>query len=202
MHLEVPYLDQSRCAPTGCESVTAVMLLRYLGVDVDVDTFLDQYLDRAAFETIDGVLYGPHPAEAFAGDPRDPESMGCYAPVIRRALERLLPDGYAAVDETGAEIDELAARYLDGAGTPVALWTTIDLKPHIEGPEWRLFGSGERFVWRSNEHCLLLVGYDETHYLCNDPWENHGVVAYDKALMRRRHREQFMQAVGVRREGV
>ena len=31
--IRVPYLDQTDAAPTGCESVTAVMLLKYLGVE-------------------------------------------------------------------------------------------------------------------------------------------------------------------------
>ena len=66
---------------------------------------------------------------------------------------------------------------------------------------WRLFDSGKEFVWRSNEHCLLLIGEDGEDYICADPWENHGIVRYDKALMRRRHRAQYMQAVGVRRRG-
>ena len=201
MQLQVEYIDQSGCAPTGCESVTAVMLLRYLGVDMDVDTFLDTYLDRRDFEIRDGVLYGAHPAEYFVGDPRDPEAMGCYAPVLRKAIARCLPEGYFAVDETGTGIDELVERYLLHEGTPVALWTTIDLKPHVEGPSWRLFDSGREFVWRSNEHCLLLIGEDGDDYICADPWENHGIVRYDKALMRRRHLAQYMQAVGVRRRG-
>ena len=199
MQLQVEYIDQSHCAPTGCESVTAVMLLRYLGVDIDVDTFLDTCLDRRDFEMRDGVLYGAHPAECFVGDPRDPGAMGCYAPVLQRAIQRRLPEGFFAVDEIA--LDELVERYLVRERTPVALWTTIDLKPHVEGPSWRLFDSGKAFVWRSNEHCLLLIGVDGDDYICADPWENHGVVRYDRALMRRRHKAQYMQAVGVRRRG-
>ena len=37
--IKVPYIDQSGRYPTGCESVTAVMLLRYLGCDITVDEF-------------------------------------------------------------------------------------------------------------------------------------------------------------------
>ena len=45
--INVPYLDQSNAAPTGCESVTAVMLLQYLGVDIGINEFIDKYLDKA-----------------------------------------------------------------------------------------------------------------------------------------------------------
>ena len=34
--ISVPYLDQTDAASTGCESVTAVMLLKYLGVDIGI----------------------------------------------------------------------------------------------------------------------------------------------------------------------
>lgn len=44
--IDVPYLDQSVRYPTGCESVSAVMLLRYLGYEMSVDEFIEQYLDR------------------------------------------------------------------------------------------------------------------------------------------------------------
>ena len=42
MHkITVPYIDQSIKYPTGCESVSAVMLLRFLGYDITVDEFIE-----------------------------------------------------------------------------------------------------------------------------------------------------------------
>ena len=32
--IDVPYIDQSKLYPTGCESVSTVMLLRFLGIDI------------------------------------------------------------------------------------------------------------------------------------------------------------------------
>ena len=37
--IQVPYIDQSIKYPTGCESVSAVMLLKYLGYEITVDEF-------------------------------------------------------------------------------------------------------------------------------------------------------------------
>lgn len=199
-HIKVPYLDQSKAAPTGCESVSCVMLLNWLGVDISIRDFIDHYLDKADFQWRDGVLYGPDPRECFAGDPYDPEAMGCYAPVIRRSLERLVGDRFEVIDETGTDIETLVRRYIDGEGLPVLLWTTIDLKPYIEGPSWRLLRDGSEFVWRSNEHCVLLVGYDDEHYILNDPWNNNGVVFCDKALVQTRHAEQHSQSVALRKK--
>ena len=198
--IRVPYLDQTDAAPTGCESVTAVMLLKYLGVDIGINEFIDNYLDKEAFELRDGVLYGPDPHRCFAGDPYDPESMGCYAPVIKNALERVIGERFEVIDETGREIDELVGTYIEGEGLPVVLWATINLRPAVEGPCWKLSDTGEDFTWRSNEHCMLLVGSAGDDYVINDPWDNNGVVRYNKELVRCRHREQRMQAVCLKRK--
>lgn len=194
--IKVPYLDQTCDAPTGCESVTAVMLLRYLGRQISIQEFVNQYLEKEDFKEADGEVWGPDPYEKFAGNPYDPESMGCYAPVICRALEKIIGDEYRIIDETGSSIEELIENYIDH-GMPVVFWATINLRDVITGPEWRLFGSGESFTWRSNEHCMLLVGYDEENYIFNDPWENNGVIHYPKELVKDRYEKQYSQAVGI-----
>ena len=38
--IDVPYINQSENYPTGCESVTTVMLLHYPGYDISVDDFV------------------------------------------------------------------------------------------------------------------------------------------------------------------
>lgn len=195
--LDVPYIDQTGGgAFTGCESVTAVMLLQYLGCDISIYDFIDNYLEKEPFTERDGVLYGPSPYEKFVGDPYDREAMGCYAPVIQKAMQRVLGDGYRVLDETGSDIEYLLRSYID-RDMPVALWATIDLRDIIVGPSWTLRDSGESFTWLSNEHCMLLVGYDDEHYIFNDPWNNNGIVAYDKATVEDRYIKQHRQAVTV-----
>ena len=72
--IEVPYLDQSHYYPTGCESVSTVMLLQYLGYRVSVDEFIRDYLKQDSFEERRGDLYGPDPRHCFCGSPYDAES--------------------------------------------------------------------------------------------------------------------------------
>ncbi len=195
--LDVPYIDQTGGgAFTGCESVTAVMLLQYLGCDISIYDFIDNYLEKETFTERDGVMYGPSPYEKFAGDPYDREAMGCYAPVIQKAMQRVLGDGFRVLDETGSDIAYLLRSYID-RDMPVALWATIDLRDIIVGPCWTLSDSGESFTWLSNEHCMLLVGYDDEHYIFNDPWNNNGIVAYDRATVEDRYIKQHRQAVTV-----
>ncbi len=195
--IDVPYIDQTGGgAFTGCESVTAVMLLQYLGCDISIYDFIDNYLEKEPFTERDGVMYGPSPYEKFAGDPYDREAMGCYAPVIQKAMQRVLGDGFRVLDETGSDIGYLLRSYID-RDMPVALWATIDLRDIIVGPCWTLSDSGESFTWLSNEHCMLLVGYDDEHYIFNDPWNNNGIVAYDRATVEDRYIKQHRQAVTV-----
>lgn len=197
--LDVPYIDQSLRYPTGCESVSTVMLLQYLGYEISVDYFIDEILKKCEFQIREGQLYGPDPRKCFCGSPYDEESYGCYAPVICDALNTVFSKsntGFIAVDETGTSIEKLLRKYID-SGMPVIFWACIDMREPVIGPEWKLLDSGEIFTWVSNEHCMLLVGYDEEGYYFNDPYENHGVIRYDKVLVEERHRAQYEMAVGV-----
>ncbi len=234
--INAPYIDQTKDWPTGCESVSTVMLLQYLGIDITVENFVDQYLEKAPLYEKDGQLYGPNPWEVFAGSPRDDGSMGCYAPVIVKALKKVfrektrkepreeIKDTFWAgqragqeprqkkecgktqscwepVNLTGVPMERLLEEYID-RDIPVIFWASIDLKETVTGPDWFLEETGEVFTWRSNEHCMLLVGYDETGYYFNDPWHNHGVIRYEKKLVERRHQEQYKMAVSIKKNSI
>lgn len=195
--IEVPYIDQSVSYPTGCESVSATMLLQYLGYEITVDEFIQNYVPCVPMQERDGQMYGPDPRKAFCGSPYDKDSFGCYAPVIREALQKAVGDQYTVVDETGTSMQELIRRYID-RDMPVVFWACIDMKKEIIGPQWKLLDSGALFTWRSNEHCMLLVGYDEEGYYFNDPHENHGLIRYPKTLVEERHRAQYEMACSMR----
>ena len=57
--IKVPYINQSKRYPTGCESVSSVMLLQYLGYDITVDEWIEQYLKQQEFEKILNNLFFP-----------------------------------------------------------------------------------------------------------------------------------------------
>ena len=84
--IQVPYIDQSIKYPTGCESVSAVMLLKYLGYEITVDEFIQNCLECREMEIRDGVLYGPDPNKFFCGNPYDEESYGIYARGLQKPL--------------------------------------------------------------------------------------------------------------------
>ena len=194
--IQAPYIDQSGAYPTGCESVSAVMLLQFLGVDITVDEFIEKYLEKQEFEERDGELFGPDPREYFCGSPYDEDSLGCYAPVIAGAMKRVLGGTYTVKDESGTDTAELIRRYID-KGMPVVYWACINMREPVIGPQWKLLDTGQIFTWVSNEHCMLLVGYDGEGYYFNDPYNNNGLIHYPKEVVEERHRAQHMQAVGV-----
>lgn len=197
--IQVPYIDQSVKYPTGCESVSAVMLLQYLGLEITVDEFIAKYLEMKEFEVREGQLYGADPNLYFCGSPYDKDSFGCYAPVICKALEKSIGEKYEVINETDTSMEELIKNYIDQE-IPVVFWACINMREPIVGPQWKLFGTGETFTWISNEHCMLLVGYDEKGYYFNDPHENRGLIRYEKELLENRHKAQYSMAVGVKKK--
>ena len=197
--IQVPYIDQSVKYPTGCESVSAVMLLQYLGYEISVDEFISKYLECRDMEMREGVLYGPDPNECFCGSPYDEESFGIYAGGLKKALDKAAGDRYCFEDESGTPIEELLRKYID-QDMPVIFWACINMRKEIPGPEWKLLDTGERFLWTSNEHCMLLVGYDEENYYFNDPYDNNGVIGYSKQLVEKRHSAQHSMALGIHKK--
>ena len=231
--INAPYISQRGAYPTGCESVSTVMLLKYLGYKLSVDDFIGECLEIKDFEERDGILYGPDPRRYFCGDPYSEDGMGCYAPVIVKALNKAFetfsceradsaaaPDGtalYKAADETGRPLDELISEYIEN-DMPVIFWACINMREPVIGPEWLLTdyaGDGgtddefinkeftdKKFTWVSNEHCMLLVGYDEKGCWFNDPYDGNGVIRYPWDTVRARHAAQHSMAVGVKRTEV
>lgn len=196
----VPYIDQTANWPTGCESVSTVMLLQYLGLDISMETFVT-YLPKYPLIQKNDFLIGADPNEYFIGSPDDPHSFGCYAPVIVDTVNRIFKEWnqpYLAVNLSGQTTEELLETYIS-QDMPVIYWTTIDLKESYIGPTWQIKEKGSPFTWRSNEHCMLLTGYDETYLYLHDPWMNHGQIGYDRDLVIKRHHEMYEMAVGVER---
>ena len=66
--LPVPFIGQGQDLPTGCESVSAAMVLQYLGFSVTAEEFAREWLPRGRFyRDENGVRHGP--------DPRHPDGL-------------------------------------------------------------------------------------------------------------------------------
>lgn len=195
--INVPILAQKPEYPSGCESVSAVMALQYLGEPIRVYQFIDAHLSmNSRFYYKDGMYCGPSPYEYFIGHPTSEQSYGCMAPVIEKALVSYFGDESRVVNATGASLRELCARYIDN-DLPVLVWVTIAMQETYTSAEWYL-EDGTLFEWPANEHCMVLVGYDVNNYIFNDPYSGK-TVKYRRSLSEDRYDALGQQAIVITR---
>ncbi len=198
--------------PTGCESVSAVIAMRYAGSDISIDDFIDDYLDKSDFYTENGVLHGPDPNIHFIGSPRSENAYGCYAPVIEKAMNAYYKDKNRVanatgtetnadhqgkkqvVNATGTDLSALCRQYI-ARDIPCLVWVSIGMVEPRPSTRW-ILPNGESFQWLSNEHCMVLMGYDATHYYFSDPYRG-AIVPYDRTLSETRYAAFGKQALAI-----
>ena len=187
--IDVDFITQIGTYPTGCESVTAVMALHHNGINISVKNFINHYLDMQP--------YPFDPFETFGGDPFSNNGWGCYAPVIKKALDKALVGlPYYAEELSGVSLQKLCTDYID-KNIPVILWATMGMRAS-KTITWTY--NGRRIEWVQPEHCLLLVGYDEKHYIFNDPQKSRPLTYYTKESVEKAYKAQFSQAVVILRK--
>lgn len=191
----VPVLSQFPDFPTGCESLSAVMVLKYFEENISADDFIDKYLPKSTkFYYEWGKKYGPSPYEYFIGNPRTAASYGCMAPVIEKAFCQYFGNSERVKNTTGAELAQLCEDYIDN-DIPVMVWATINMLEINPKNSWYL-SNGKRFTWPGNEHCLVLTGYDSNSYYFNDPYAGK-TVKYEKKTVNQRYIELGRQSLVV-----
>jgi uncharacterized protein YvpB len=197
--IDAPYINQRARYPTGCESVSTVMALQYIGIDISVDTFIDEYLARGNAPHMDesGGYVGVSPWKAFPGNPYTKSGWGCFAPVIKAACDKILdPKLYEAEIIYEATVDELCARYIQN-DIPVIFWATMSMAAPRPGTSWVDEDNGEKIDWVIPMHCLLLVGYDADYYYFNDPLQSK-LCKYRKSAVDAAYKGMFEQAVVIK----
>ena len=188
--LNVPCILQNPELPTGCEIPSLTIVLNYLGITADKCDLADNYLEK-------GEIGSTLPYVAFVGEPRDPKSFGCYAPVIVKTANRyleLMGSDLTAVDLSGSSFESLFAEI--EAGNPIVIWATLNMDEPYYSVTWNV--NGEKFTWKRREHCLVLTGYDVDAGLVYvaDPMK--GNVTYDMKVFKDRYEQLYSQAVVIR----
>lgn len=202
--INVPQISQVGKFPTGCESVSAVMVLNFYGCNISVKEFIDKHLVKKR------IFDHPDPNSAFVGSPYDTHSYGCFAPCIAKAMNKVLKEAHAEVIR-GKSLKDLSEEYIRN-GTPVLIWVTMGMRKTRPTTTWTIgytdenarYRKGEKFTWPGNEHCVVLIGFNDKDYFVNDPLQALGKVkgAYEKNLLEERFREQGSQAVVVKKEKI
>ena len=198
--LKVPHIEQTDEWPCGDECLCAVMLLRYLGIRISMDEFIDFFLPQEQMRRKEGQLIGPDPDLRFAGSPYDKSSFGCYQGVLIKALNECFAQkglSYRAEDATGKSTEELL---IEGVmkGVPVLYWASEGMKPTHPGYSWNCKSSGNKVQWTEGAQCMLLIGSDVNELVFNDPSIQEGAVHYSRMTAVKRHAELGKRAAIVR----
>lgn len=193
-----PHIFQGKEYPTGCEAVSTVMVLNYLGIDITIDEFINDYLPKEDIYSEgkgkNEVIYAADPNEYFIGDPYDKHSLGCYAPVIKKALDNYSTELYTASDISGTDMEDIIRDYILN-DIPVIFWATMDMEQSKEGTKWKIIDSDREFTWISPEHCLVLIGYDRKYYYFSDPAKEEFITSYSRKTVEKRFEELGKQGV-------
>lgn len=194
--IAVPLISQEEVGyQTGCELVSAAMVLNYYGIEAspeDVYAVIKKTADREG-----NASYGEDPDVYFIGDPRTSHAFGCYVHPLTDAMNQLLGEDWQAVNVSDSELEYLVENYLE-QGIPIIIWATINMSNPQEGDSWML-SDGRMFQWIAGEHCLVMVGSDEEYYYFNDPNHAGEVIGYEKALVQERYEQLGKQAIIISR---
>ncbi len=151
-NLNVVAISQLPELPTGCEITSLAIVLNYYGYKADKCVLSDNYLAKGAVGVSDFNA-------VFIGNPRNSNSYGCYAPVIVNSAKKYLSErnsGLVTENITGTELEDLFLHIDKGA--PVIVWGSINCVEPYYSKTW--YVNGKKLSWISNEHCMVLTGYD------------------------------------------
>ncbi|MBE6538295.1 MAG: hypothetical protein E7671_02385 [Ruminococcaceae bacterium] len=197
--LDAEHISQLPEYPNGCEAVSAVMLLKYAGYGAEKSDFIENYLEKGDMKIRFGIRFGPNPVKKYAGDPASKSGgWGCFAPVIVNALESYLAvtenSTHRAFNVSGAELSVLCETFIDRS-IPVAIWITQDSSPVSEVYQWLDYGGDQVYLYPSNQHCVMLIGYDKDNYYVCDPLKDEEYTAIARADVELSYTSMGSQAV-------
>ncbi|GAB6620677.1 C39 family peptidase [Bacillus cereus] len=162
----VPLIQQLPELDRGCEVTSLAMMLQYAGVSVDKMTLANE-IKKVDF--IDDGVRG-NPNEGFVGNIYTFSESGyaVYHGPLFQLAEKYLPN--KAVDLTGKNIEEIYKSIK--AGQPVVMITNATFAPLDEAEFTTWETNSEDVSITYNEHCVVLIGYDQESVYIRDPLED------------------------------
>ncbi|HFR4187835.1 C39 family peptidase [Bacillus cereus] len=159
----VPFIQQLPELDRGCEVTSLAMILQYAGITVDKMKLANE-IKKVDFMN-DGVRGNPN--EGFVGNiyTFSESGYGVYHGPLFQLAKKYLPN--KAVDLTGKSIEELYKSVK--AGQPVVMITNATFAPldEDEFTTWETNNGDVSITY--NEHCVVLIGYDQESVYIRDP---------------------------------
>lgn len=134
--ITVPIVYQEPELPTGSQVTSLTMLLNYLGFEIDKVTLADNFMPRA--ERGEATF-----SQAFIGDPKTSDGLGCFAPVIVETAQKYLnsQNSSRTVKSLNADsFDDVLLRV--ASDYPVLVWINSNLELCQEEYCFTLYGPG------------------------------------------------------------
>lgn len=170
LRVNVPVLLQYPELPNGCEITSAASLLQSYGFDADKTILADRYLPTREFYDLGQKTYGSDPNIAFSGHPSRVDGWYAFEQPILEAINNYLIDvegAYRAVEVTGASSEAIID--LVTHGSPVVVWTTLDMSYGKKTRGWYLEGTDTLYHAYTNLHCVVVYGYESGVVLTMNP---------------------------------
>lgn len=167
---DVPYLNQiSLGYPTGCEAVSATMVLKYKGYKVSVQNIIDNTQSGSKkYKGDDGNWYGGNPFEEFVGRPHLGLGKGSYG-VFAKPIASAMSNYAGGKVKNISGCSEKALLNYVSKGNPVVVWCVKNAGNLKKGVVWTYEDRSGTFQELIGEHCAVLIGYDEDYVYLNDP---------------------------------
>lgn len=205
----VPVIEHCEELAAGCETYACTMLLQWYGIDMDEFEFADKYLNIQpiyGYSESEDDWYGPDLDSAYAGDIE--WGYGINAPGMAKCMNNMLKDKGSQMIATalkGVPLDTLCEEYIAN-DIPVMVWATTNMdEPYIKrfwtvnyvDEEVSDAQIGDTEQWMQNEHCMVLIGFDEQNYYFADSVAG-TVSVFDKETSRDKYEKLGTQAIVVK----
>ena len=160
-----PTYNQFPNYPNGCESVALHLLLKYNGVDVNVEEIVEKLKKGDKPYKKNGKLYGGDPEIEFVGDPRSKSGYGVYEKPIIDVAE-YYKNGIKNI--TGSDLSDVLD--IVALGKPVQVWVSINLKDTYVCTKWTATSTGRGVRWLCGLHSLVIIGFNDEKVITSDPY--------------------------------
>lgn len=159
--------------PTGCEATSGTMLLQAYGYKAEKMDVAGK-MEKGKIIDKNGRRYAGHPDDVFIGNPTSTHGFGAFPNVLAKAMQKVIDEqngNHKAVPLYGKSQQEILE--IVDKGTPLCIWSSQGNVEIQALTGWYLIKDGkyldEYFTWPSNEHALVLTGYDDKNVFVCDP---------------------------------
>jgi uncharacterized protein YvpB len=161
----VPIINQYPKYPSGCESVSLLILLRYAKVNVTIEQITSNLnkADRPYY--FNNQRYGKDPEDYFIGDPSSANGFGVYEKPIIKVASKIKP---GIKNITGANLNDVLKVVIQGH--PVQVWVSLDGISTYYAYSWVDETTGKIINYPAQFHSLVIIGFNKQQIITSDPF--------------------------------